>query len=61
MHSPERGARTGVMLATSPAYAGKSGGYYARERPASIANGGDDPDAARRLWEASEAMVAGSA
>lgn len=60
-NSPEQGARTGIMLATSPAHAGESGGYYARERPHPVSNGGDDPEIARKLWEASEGMTAGSA
>ena len=59
--SPEQGAHTGVLLATDPRFEGSSGGYYANARPHSIANGGDDPELARRLWVESERMTGASA
>lgn len=56
-NSPERGADTGMLLATAPELAGQSGGYYAKRKrlePAATARGDDQ---ARRLWEVSEAMT----
>ena len=54
----EKGARTIVYLASSPEVADRTGGYYVRGRLHPPSNAGRDPDAARRLWEASEALVA---
>ena len=54
----ERGAATIVYLAASPEVADKSGGYYVRSRRHRPSKAGRDADAARRLWEASEALVA---
>ncbi len=56
--SAERGARTTVYLASSPEVADRTGGYYVRcseHRPSRAAR---DPEAARRLWEVSEQLVA---
>ncbi len=53
-----RGARTTVFLASSPAVAGRTGGYYVRcreHRPSSVAR---DPEAARHLWQISEQLIA---
>ncbi len=55
---PEKGARTTVYLASSPEVAGQTGGYYVRSRLHTASKAGRDPEAARRLWEASEALVA---
>jgi NAD(P)-dependent dehydrogenase (short-subunit alcohol dehydrogenase family) len=55
--SPERGARTLVRLAASPALEGRSGGYYVRGRLRTPAPVGRDDEAARRLWERSSEMV----
>jgi NAD(P)-dependent dehydrogenase (short-subunit alcohol dehydrogenase family) len=55
--SPEEGARTMVYLASSPAVAGRSGGYYERcvaTDPTRAAQ--SDADAAR-LWEVSATMT----
>ena len=57
--SPEEGARTSVYLASSPEVEGATGGYYAKCRPASVSQASADDTAARRLWEASEALIAG--
>jgi len=54
----EEGARTSVYLASSPAVAGATGGYYAKSKPASISKRAQDDLAAKRLWETSEALVA---
>jgi NAD(P)-dependent dehydrogenase (short-subunit alcohol dehydrogenase family) len=67
MKTPQQGASTSVLLAVSPLLEGVSGRYFddcneaevdvltARRGVASYAL---DPDAAARLWEASEAMLA---
>ncbi|CAA9293122.1 MAG: hypothetical protein AVDCRST_MAG11-268, partial [uncultured Gemmatimonadaceae bacterium] len=57
MVSPERGAATTIYLATSPEVEGVTGRYFRRRRPARSSSGSYDPDAARRLWELSEAMT----
>jgi NAD(P)-dependent dehydrogenase (short-subunit alcohol dehydrogenase family) len=56
--SAERGARTIVYLASSPEVEGKTGGYYVRSRLHPASKAGRDAEAARQLWEASEALVA---
>jgi NAD(P)-dependent dehydrogenase (short-subunit alcohol dehydrogenase family) len=56
--NPEAGARTSVYLASSPEVEGITGGYYAKSRPASISKTAKDDDAARRLWHASDALLA---
>jgi NAD(P)-dependent dehydrogenase (short-subunit alcohol dehydrogenase family) len=58
--SPERGAETLVWLADSPEVDNVSGGYFVDkhlERPSRAAQ---DVDAARRLWQISEASLARS-
>ena len=55
--SPEEGARTSVYLASSPEVEGVTGGYYAKCRPASMSAVAQDDIAARRLWDASEALI----
>ena len=56
--SAARGARTLIYLATAPEVAGQTGGYYVRCRPHRVSIPARDDDAARRLWEASEQLVA---
>lgn len=58
MISEERGAATSLHVATSDELDGQTGGYYAKSRLASISKVARDDEAARRLWEMSEAMVA---
>jgi NAD(P)-dependent dehydrogenase (short-subunit alcohol dehydrogenase family) len=55
--SPERGAQTSVHLACSPEIEGASGSYYRRCRVARPRRGAMNRDAARKLWEVSEAML----
>lgn len=55
--SPARGADTAVWLATAPEVAGVSGEYFARRRPVPSTRAGQDPEAARRLWEVSERLT----
>jgi NAD(P)-dependent dehydrogenase (short-subunit alcohol dehydrogenase family) len=56
--SPEKGARTGVWLAASPAVDGQTGGYYIDCRPAEPAAAAHDQAAAERLWQVSEKLAA---
>lgn len=56
--SPERGARTTIYLASSPEAEGVTGGYFYKCKPATPSKAARDDAAARRLWEASERMVA---
>ncbi len=55
--SSRRGARTQVWLASSPAVQEVSGRYFARRRARRSSRISYDPDAQRRLWEASEALL----
>ena len=69
LKTPEQGAATSVLLATSPALAGVSGRYFedCNEAPV-VANDSEsssgvrhyalDPEAAKRLWEVSLEMLA---
>jgi NAD(P)-dependent dehydrogenase (short-subunit alcohol dehydrogenase family) len=57
MASPERGARTTVHLAASPEVEGVTGRYFRRRHPVPSSPASYDADAARRLWEVSEAMT----
>jgi len=57
LRSPEKGAQTSIYLASSPEVEGVTGKYFADSKetqPTAIAR---DDEAARRLWEASEALV----
>lgn len=56
--SPEKGARTTIYLASSPEVGGVSGGYFYKCKPATPSAVAQDDDAARRLWDASEQLVA---
>jgi retinol dehydrogenase-12 len=55
--TPERGADTPVWLATSPAIAGATGGYYIKRHLAKANPRADDADLARRFWDASEELA----
>jgi NAD(P)-dependent dehydrogenase (short-subunit alcohol dehydrogenase family) len=57
MISPEEGALTTVYLATAPEVEGVSGLYFARCRPAQLAQFAEDAQAAERLWAESEELV----
>jgi NAD(P)-dependent dehydrogenase (short-subunit alcohol dehydrogenase family) len=56
--SPEKGARTTAYLASSPEVEGTSGGYFYKCKPSVPSRMAQDDDAARRLWDASEKLVA---
>ena len=58
LRSPKGGAKTTVYLASSPDVAGATGGYYVRRKPHRASKKARDVDAARRLWEESESLVA---
>ena len=64
--TPEKGARTSILLATSPELAGVTGQYFVpdvtgkngpRGRPASSSAVSRDPKAAARLWDLSAALT----
>jgi NAD(P)-dependent dehydrogenase (short-subunit alcohol dehydrogenase family) len=55
--SPERGAETGVWLASAPELEGVSGGYYFDRKLARLSRAARDDDAAARLWDVSEELV----
>jgi retinol dehydrogenase-12 len=58
LRTPEKGAATGVWLATAPELAGVSGRYFADQREKQPAKFAQDDAAAKRLWEVSEELVA---
>ncbi len=64
--TPEKGARTSILLATSPELAGVTGQYFVpdttgkngpRGRPASSSGFSRDAEAAARLWDLSAALT----
>jgi NAD(P)-dependent dehydrogenase (short-subunit alcohol dehydrogenase family) len=55
--SPERGAATSVYLATSPAVADTTGGYFDRCAPVAPSAEAQDDAAAQRLWRESEKLA----
>jgi NAD(P)-dependent dehydrogenase (short-subunit alcohol dehydrogenase family) len=57
MLSPQRGARTVVYLAASPAVAGASGGYYVKNQRREPSPAARDAVTARRLWQLSEELT----
>ncbi len=56
--SPAQGAQTQVYVASAPELEGITGGYWVKSAPASPSRAAQDDDAARRLWEVSEQLVA---
>ena len=54
---PEKGARTSLHVATSPALDGVSGRYFSNSREAKPSRRAQDDEAARRLWEVSEQLA----
>jgi NAD(P)-dependent dehydrogenase (short-subunit alcohol dehydrogenase family) len=56
--SAERGSRTISYLAASSEVERRTGGYYVRNREHRPSRAARDDDAARRLWEASEDLIA---
>jgi NAD(P)-dependent dehydrogenase (short-subunit alcohol dehydrogenase family) len=58
MISARAGARTSIHLASAPALAGQTGGYYVRRKPGHPSRRARDDEAARRLWDVSEELLA---
>ncbi len=56
--SPEKGARTSVWATSAPELAGVTGRYFKDRREAAPARFARDGEAARRLWDLSERLVA---
>ena len=56
--SPKRGAKTSIYLATSPDVAGKTGMYWVRSKPGHMSRQARDDEAAVRLWDESERLLA---
>lgn len=55
--TPEKGARTSLHVATSPALDGVSGRYFSNSRESTPSRRARDDEAARRLWEISEQLT----
>jgi NAD(P)-dependent dehydrogenase (short-subunit alcohol dehydrogenase family) len=55
---PKRGARTSIYLATAPEVAGESGKYWARRKQGHMSRRARDDEAAVRLWDESERLLA---
>jgi retinol dehydrogenase 12 len=53
MTSPEKGADTGIYLASSPDVANVTGQYFVKRRVASPSKDALDADAAKKLWDVS--------
>jgi NAD(P)-dependent dehydrogenase (short-subunit alcohol dehydrogenase family) len=56
--SSEKGARTSVYLASSPDVDGVSGKYFVKSKVGRPSKAAGDDQAARRLWEISEQLIA---
>jgi NAD(P)-dependent dehydrogenase (short-subunit alcohol dehydrogenase family) len=56
--SPKRGAKTSLYLATSPDVARKTGQYWVRSKPGHMSRRARDDEAATRLWDESERLIA---
>jgi retinol dehydrogenase 12 len=54
--TPEKGAETGIWLATSPAAAEHTGGYFYNCKPARVRKEARDDELAARLWSLSERL-----
>ena len=58
--SAASGARTSIYVATSPDIEGKTGGYYARSKPAHMSNKARSDAEVEQLWDVSGDLVAGA-
>jgi len=56
-NTPEQGARTSIYVASAPELESITGAYFAESLPAPTNRQAIDMVAARRLWEASEALL----
>jgi NAD(P)-dependent dehydrogenase (short-subunit alcohol dehydrogenase family) len=57
LRTPTQGASTSLYLATSPAVAGVTGGYFKDEKQIQPSAAARDDEAARRLWALSERLT----
>jgi NAD(P)-dependent dehydrogenase (short-subunit alcohol dehydrogenase family) len=57
LKSPEKGARTQVYLASSPAVEGVAGKYFKDQKAVSSSKASMESSAQKRLWEVSEEMT----
>jgi NAD(P)-dependent dehydrogenase (short-subunit alcohol dehydrogenase family) len=57
--SPEAGAETSIFVASSPEVEGITGCYFADRKVTELTPVAADPDAAARLWQETEKLVAG--
>ncbi len=55
--SPEKGADTGLYLASSPSLEGVTGKYFVKRSEVSPSSEANDQEAARRLWKVSEELT----
>lgn len=60
LKTPEQGAQTSIYVATSPELEGVTGTYFANSKEARTAAAARDDEAARRLWQVSEELIAGA-
>ncbi|MGZ4122950.1 MAG: SDR family oxidoreductase [Tumebacillaceae bacterium] len=58
--NPAKGAVTPVYLASSPEVSGKSGGFYVNCKVAKTTPEADDPESAKKLWDASMSLIQGN-
>jgi len=58
--SPRQGARTSIYLAASPDVATKTGLYWVRRKPGHMGSQARNDEAATRLWDESEQLLAGA-
>jgi NAD(P)-dependent dehydrogenase (short-subunit alcohol dehydrogenase family) len=58
--SAATGSHTTTFLASSPAVAARTGGYFVRRREHRPSSAARDADAARHLWQISEQLIADS-
>jgi hypothetical protein len=57
MISAAKGAETSVFLASDPAVATTSGGYFDKKKTTPVKNPFNTPEHARQLWELSEKLT----
>ena len=57
MISAEKGAETSVFLASDPAVAAVSGGYFDKKKATPVGNAFNTPEHARQLWALSEQLT----
>jgi NAD(P)-dependent dehydrogenase (short-subunit alcohol dehydrogenase family) len=58
LRSPEKGAETSIFVASTPDLDGVTGKYFVDSKEAQPTSVAQDDEAARRLWEASEQLIA---